>query len=222
VPTDAAPRARVSLPAIVANVRAAGGRVVDLRRDARGHGFAAVCDVLLAETEVDVLADAADLERVNIASDRVRSAGAADIPPQATFGLARGTHPAMALTGTVLGVKPLRAGEGVSYGYIHRAAADTRVALVTGGYGQGIPRSLGSRVSVTIAGQRFGIVGRVAMDVCVVDIGEAPVERGAAVDFFGDPEQGAPSIEEWARESGLTPLEIIAGVGLHSRREHIR
>ena len=54
----------------------------------------------------------------------------------------------MRLTGSVLLTKALRAGEGVSYGYTHRADADTRVALVTGGYAQGVVRGLGDRISV--------------------------------------------------------------------------
>ena len=155
-----APRARISLAAIVANVRAAANvgagaippAVVDLRRDARGHGFADVCAALLTETDVDVRADAVDVARSGIQSARVLLSGEADIPPETTLGLRSGTTPALTLMGTVLGVKPLRAGEGVSYGYTFRAPADTRVALVTGGYAQGIPRSLGNRVPVSIAG----------------------------------------------------------------------
>ena len=57
----------------------------------------------------------------------------------------------MSLRGTVLSVKALRQGEGVSYGHTYRAPSDTRVALVTGGYAQGIVRALGNRVDVMIA-----------------------------------------------------------------------
>jgi alanine racemase len=224
VHTDAAPRARISLNAVVANVRAAAGSgdVVDLRRDARGHGFAEVSAALLAQTDAKVLADAADLARAGGVPDRIRASGDADVDPATAFGLRPGTTPALSLVGTVLGTKRLHAGEGVSYGYTFRAFADTRVALVTGGYGQGIPRSLGNRVRVAIGTVQHPVVGRVAMDVCVVDIGTAEVARGDAVVFFGDPATGAPSLNEWSRESNLSPLEIVAGVGLHTRREYVR
>ena len=71
-----------------------------------------------------------------------------------------------AAVGTVLVVKPLRAGEGVSYGYTHRAARDTRIALVVGGYAQGIVRALGNRAPVLDRGgaasdRRPGRDGRV-------------------------------------------------------------
>jgi alanine racemase len=219
---DAAPRARVSLTAIVENVVAAAGpdAVVDLRRDARGHGADAVADALLSRTDVGIIADPADVVRWGSRSPRVRGAGRATISPAVVFGAGATGSPAMSLVGRVLGVKVLRAGEGVSYGYTYRAPADTWVALVTGGYAQGIPRSLGNRAEVTIGGRRHPIVGRVAMDVCVVAIGEAAVTRGAAAVFFGDPLAGAPGVTEWAAASRLTPLELVTAVGLHTQREH--
>lgn len=125
----------------------------------------------------------------------------------------------LTLTSRVVGVKTLRAGEGVSYGYIHRARADTRIALVTGGYAQGIVRSLGSRASVSVAGRRHPIVGRIAMDACVIDVGDAPVAPGDEVVFLGDREAGQPVVAEWADLTGLTPGEIAILIGLRAHRE---
>ena len=127
----------------------------------------------------------------------------------------------MRLTGSVLTVKPLQAGEGVSYGYTHRAPRDTSVALVVGGYAQGIVRALGNRVSVGIAGERHPIIGRVAMDVCVVDVGGARVLPRAEVVFFGDPAAGEPSLGEWVEATGLTARELATAVGLRAVREHL-
>ncbi|MCC4907292.1 alanine racemase C-terminal domain-containing protein [Microbacterium sp. cx-59] len=221
--TDADPRARVFATAIIANVRASGGSVVDVRRDARGHGLADVAAVLLESTDVLLLADPADLARHALSNPRILTSGVLpDVAPAVAFGLQPGTRPALSLRGTVLAVKDLKAGEGVSYGYAFRAPQDTRVALVTGGYAQGIPRSLGNRVAVGVGDARHPIIGRIAMDVCVIDIGDARVARGQSVVYFGDPEDGAPAVDRWAAESGLTALEIVAGVGLHTRREYVR
>lgn len=221
--TDADPRATVSLAAIVANVHASGGTILDLRRDARGHGLAEVARAVLDATDVILYADESDAVRIGVRSDRIRTSGAApDIAAATAFGVAVGFRPALTLRGTVLSTKALKAGEGVSYGYAFRAPADTRVALVTGGYAQGIPRSLGNRVSVSIGGAPHPIVGRIAMDVCVVEIADTVVARGDRVTFVGDPDAGAPSVAPWARESGLTPLEIVTGIGLHTRREYER
>jgi len=119
----------------------------------------------------------------------------------------------MSLRGRALGTKPLRKGEGVSYGYTHRAPHDTTVALVTGGYAQGVVRSLGNAVTVSIDGRRHRIVGRVAMDVSVVDVDHAAVTRGAEVVFFGD-----PSLAEWTDATGWTAAEIVAAVGVRADR----
>jgi alanine racemase len=118
----------------------------------------------------------------------------------------------------VLTVKPLLAGEGVSYGYTHRAPGDTRIALVTGGYAQGIVRALGNRVAVSVAGRRHRIVGRVAMDVCVIDIDSADVDRGADVLFLGDPSADEPGLGEWTAATGLTAGELVTVVGRRSER----
>ena len=126
--------------------------------------------------------------------------------------------PVMSLRGRALGTKALLRGEGVSYGYTHRAPHDTTVALVTGGYAQGVVRSLGNAVTVAIDGRRHRIVGRVAMDVCVVDVGEADVARGAEVVFFGDPAEGHPSLEEWTDATGWSAAEIVAAIGVRAER----
>jgi alanine racemase len=143
------------------------------------------------------------------------------LDPSTLFGLSANEHttPAMRLQGIVLATKALRAGEGVSYGYLYRAARDTRIALVTGGYGQGVVRSLGGLADVTFAGERYPIIGRVAMDVCVVEIGDAAIRRGDEAVFFGDSDAGEPAVSEWHTATGLTTAELVTAVGLHSNRQ---
>jgi alanine racemase len=217
------PVARISRAALTANAHAAWDRGIRsfdpsiLEADAWGHGSVLVREVLTAR---------------GIVAAEAPVAGAAAGPPVARpstglsasmlFGLPGAespARPALRLAGTVLSVKDLRAGEGVSYGYAYRADADTRVALVTGGYAQGIVRGLGGAVDVAIAGERHPIVGRVAMDVCVVDIRDAVVRRGDEVVFLGDPAHGEPSLDDWMRATGLFASELITMVGLRAIRE---
>lgn len=216
-----APVARISRAALTANARAAwerGIRSYDrslLDADAYGHGEALVRAVLAAE----------GLEPRNAGPGRPGDGHPVLLSPADFLGLPDAEHPAVTalrLTGTVLSAKDLRAGEGVSYGYAYRASADTRVALVTGGYAQGIVRALGGAVDVAIAGDRHPIVGRVAMDVCVVDITDAAVRRGEEVLFLGDPARDEPSLDEWVRATGLTAGELVTMVGLRAIREEAR
>lgn len=192
-----APVALVSELALRANAeRATGGRDDVLAADGWGHGAEWVASVL------------ADLGR-----------DAAALDAAVLYGLpGSGATPVLSLRGRALGTKPLLRGEGVSYGYTHRASDDTTVALVTGGYAQGVVRSLGNAATVAIDGRRHPIVGRVAMDVCVVDVGDTPIPRGAEVVFFGDPTAGHPSLAEWTDATGWSAAEIIAAVGARADR----
>lgn len=214
---DAGLRAVVSLGAIARNVQ--GMDRVDLRRDAFGHGFGAVCATVLEASGARILADLRDLASFDPGSDRIVAQDDGFPDPTPVFGLDGGGVPALAAFGTVLTVKVLRAGEGVSYGYTHVAGRDSRVALVSGGYAQGVVRALGNQASVVIGGHAFPIVGRVAMDACVVDIADADVRRGEEVMFIGA-RRPAASAADWAALTGLSALEIVSVLGMRTERTY--
>lgn len=226
-PRRSAPVATVSLHALRVNVESlllgTDGEfsVADLRRDAWGHGLGRVAHAL-RDLGVDAfIVDEAEVDRMEteFPGTAVSSLGTPTLDPHQVFGLAASGKPVMRLTGSVLLTKALRAGEGVSYGYTHRADADTRVALVTGGYAQGVVRGLGDRISVGVAGSLHPVIGRVAMDVCMVDIGTSEIRRGDEVVFFGG-EPGDPALGDWAAHSGLTAGELVTTIGLRAQRRY--
>jgi alanine racemase len=114
------------------------------------------------------------------------------------------------LDAEVLAVKRVGSGAGVSYGHTYRTSAPTTLALVAIGYGHGIPRKAGNRASVTLEGRRMPIVGRVAMDVLVIDAGDAPIAAGSRVVFFGDPTRGEIPLTEWADAVAENPYSLLA------------
>jgi len=130
--------------------------------------------------------------------------------------------PVARLTGRVVTVKAIRAGEGVSYGYIYRASSDGRIALVTGGYADGVPRSIGNHASVLVDGTRARMIGRVAMDVVVIDLGQARARAGDEVIFLGDPANGEPSVADWARVAKYDPVDVAASIGPRAARSYTR
>lgn len=216
----AAPVARISRAAVAANLgglRPDPGFAVDLRGDAYGHGAAHVAVWCAALGAGSARTDGGS----GVGPLREADAHATLLDAADLFGFAAGRSAALRLSGTALVVKDLRAGEGVSYGFRHRADHDSRIALVTGGYAQGVVRSLGNAADVVIAGKRHPIVGRVAMDVCMVDIGDSDVRRGDEAVFFGDPADGEPSAGEWAAATGLGIDEIVTAVGRRALREVI-
>ncbi|MET7947233.1 alanine racemase [Micromonospora sp. NPDC005324] len=134
-----------------------------------------------------------------------------------------GLHPAMTVRTSVVNVKRVPAGTGVSYGPEHVTATPTRLALLPLGYADGLPRAAGGRASVWLAGRRCPIVGRIAMDQCVVDAGDLPVTIGDPVVVFGptDGDQRPPTVVEWARWADTNPHEILTGIGARVAREHL-
>lgn len=202
-----------------------GGNVADLRRDAWGHGVLSVAHAVIAAGASRVLVDSAgEIDALGLEGIVGTTEGVADIDPVLLYGLPAGSNssaprPVMRLVGRVLSTKRLRAGDAVSYGYTHRAPVDTNVALVTGGYAQGIVRALGNRARVEIGGAERPIIGRVAMDVCVVDLEGTDVPVGAEVTFFGGEGPAVRNLSHWAEVTGLSAAELITVAGAHAVRE---
>lgn len=207
-------RAELDIDAITARATDAGG-VADLRRDAWGHGAAAVARALASAGVRAAQVDPADRAAVTAAGLTATDA-VPTIDGRMLFGLPR--EPALRVSTRVLAVKRLLAGEGVSYGYTHRAGTDTRIALIGGGYGQGVVRALGNRISVELGGRLHPVVGRVAMDVCVVDISDAPVAPGDEVVYFGGDGPARDALATWESASGLSAAELVCAVGLRAQK----
>lgn len=225
---SATPHVLLSRSAMEQNARGLlqDGGVVDLRHDAFGHGLDEVAPIVTAAGATGILVDAQqDVDRLAARGIRARLDGAADVAAHALFGIpdaaAADSPPVMRLEGRVLSTKPLLAGEAVSYGYTHRAPQDTRVALVTGGYAQGILRALGNRASVQIGVRTHPIVGRIAMDVCVVDLDGTDAEAGSPVLYFGGTGAMRNALAHWAEVTGLTALEMAVVIGRHGERSWI-
>lgn len=223
--SSALPRALISRSALTAAAVAAvreGGVRADLRRDAWGHGLLAVAHAVTVAGAREVRVDSeGEVEMLRLEGIVGVTTGEPDIDPSILYGLPSSNHdatPVLRLTGRVMSTKPLRAGDAVSYGYTFRASGDTTVALVTGGYAQGIVRALGNVALVEVDGILRPIVGRVAMDVCVVDLEgtEAPV--GAEVTYFGGTGPARDEIVRWSSATDMSAAELVAVAGSHAVR----
>jgi len=83
-------------------------------------------------------------------------------------------RPALTLRTRVALVRSLPAGHPISYGATCRLARPSRVATLPVGYGDGYPRALSGRGCVLLQGRRAPILGRVCMDMMVVDATDVP------------------------------------------------
>jgi alanine racemase len=126
---------------------------------------------------------------------------------------ALGLRPIMQLSAAVAAVRRVPAGTHVSYGYTHRTHEETTLALVPLGYADGVPRAASNRGAVSIRGRRCPVVGRIAMDQFLVDVGDGRVEVGDRAVLWGDPADGVPSAEDWAAAADTIGYEIVTRVG---------
>ena len=153
----------------------------------------------------------ATMTRPDLAFDMVR-------PGLATYGLSPvpergdlGLRPAMTVTCPVTMLRPVTAGESVSYGHTWTAARDTTLALIPAGYADGVFRLLSNRMQVSINGRRYPNVGRVCMDQFVVDLGPEAVDvaEGDQAVLFGPGDHGEPTAQEWADLLGTISYEVV-------------
>ena len=126
-------------------------------------------------------------------------------------------RPAMRVLAKTAGFKRVQAGQGVSYGYRYVAERATNLVLVPFGYGEGMPR-ISEGTDVLILGKRYPVVGRVAMDQFVVEVGDNQIPIGSEVVIFGDPQRGEPSVDDLARSAKTVNYEIVTRIGGRANR----
>ena len=204
--------------------------VADVAGDGFGHGAIRVAAAAVeAGATVVGVRDAREqraLECAGIAARIVRLPDAGSAVSAAMYGigpLAResGCIAALRVSARVMSLKTIEAGEAVSYGYTWRASVRTNLALVPLGYADGVTRAAGNIGRVLLAGAMRPIVGRVAMDVIVLDLGDDEVELGAEAVLFGGPAHGAATADEWAAALGISALEATSGIGARVARRWI-
>ena len=110
-------------------------------------------------------------------------------------------------------VKILPADTAISYGKTHRLTRNSKVAVLTAGYGDGIPRALSNKGEVLIAGRRCPILGRVTMDQTIVDVTDLPnVSPGDRVTLIGRQESAEIGVAEFSDWDNTIPWETLCSV----------
>ncbi len=121
--------------------------------------------------------------------------------------------PALTWKTRVIQVKPLAAGTPVSYGLTEKVTRDSRIAVLPTGYWDGYDRGLSSVGEVLIRGKRAKVLGRVCMNMTVVDVTDIPdAADGDEVVLLG--RQGTESIsaDELARKLGTITYEVVTRI----------
>ena len=125
----------------------------------------------------------------------------------------------LTLRGTISQVRQLQAGATIGYNRRGRVGKTMRVATVTVGYADGLPRAAGNgRCALRVREKEAPIIGDVCMDMCMIDVTHIPGAReGDAVEVFGD----ATPATIRAQQLHTIPYELFTGISMRVKRVYI-
>lgn len=133
--------------------------------------------------------------------------------------LCRRLRPVLRWEARVLSVRTIPAGQGVSYGWRYRAPKARRIATLGVGYADGYPIGLTNRSEGVVRGVRVPQIGRICMDMMMVDVSDVPdVAPGDSVILIGSEGGAGIRVEALAEWLNTTPHEITTRLGSRPKR----
>lgn len=132
-------------------------------------------------------------------------------------------RPVMAVKARIVQIRNIKAGETVGYGRTFLAGKDSRIAVISIGYADGIPRELsGGNEYVIIHGKRALVIGRICMDVMEADITEIEEAAvGDTVTVIGKDGEEFISAEDMAAGAGTITNELLSRMGKRLKKRYI-
>jgi Alr-MurF fusion protein len=125
--------------------------------------------------------------------------------------------PVIDWTSSISQVKMIHPGESVGYGRTFIAQKEMRIAIIPIGYADGFKRSLSNGVgAVFIDNQRCPVVGRVCMDMIMVDLGEIKIHSNVKVEIIGSNQ----SLTQFAKDCHTIPYEILTSISPRVHRSY--
>lgn len=131
-------------------------------------------------------------------------------------------EPVLTWKTAVHSVKSLETGTSISYGRTFVTARPSRIAVLPVGYADGYPRQLSNRASVLVRGKRAPVVGRVCMDLTMVDVTDIDgVTRGDEVVLLGRQGTEEIPVETLAEWEETIPYEIFCRISERVERLYL-
>lgn len=134
-----------------------------------------------------------------------------------------GLLPVLSLYAKVVSVRTLEKGECAGYGLAFRARKKTRLAVLSIGYADGVPRSLScGKGSVLIGGRKVPVAGRICMDQMLVDVTKVPqAKAGDIAVLIGRDGKEEISACDMAGQAGTISNEILSRLGQRLTRQTV-
>lgn len=121
--------------------------------------------------------------------------------------------PVMSYRARVIQTKWLERDTKVGYGCTFETQRKTRVAVLPVGYAEGYDRHLSNCGEVLLNGRRARVLGRVCMNLIVVDITDIDgVEQGSVATLLGEDGDARVTAEEWAAKIGTIQYEVVTRI----------
>jgi len=127
-----------------------------------------------------------------------------------------GLKPVMSLQSKIISIREVLAGESVGYGGLWTAESHTQVGVVACGYGDGYPRHISENTPVFVNGQETVILGKVSMDLIVVNLEGLDAEVGSDVELWGN----NVSVDTVAQSAETIAYELMCGVTQRVQKIH--
>ncbi|MFA5129615.1 MAG: alanine racemase [Patescibacteria group bacterium] len=122
-------------------------------------------------------------------------------------------QPALSWKATIAQVKTIPRGAPVSYGLTERVSRNSIIAVIPVGYSDGYDRGLSSIGQVLIHGRACKVLGRVCMNMMVVDVTDVPrVKNGDIAVLIGSQKTSTITAEDLASKCGTIPYEVLSRI----------
>lgn len=167
------------------------------------HTAASAAALLLPEARFDIV-------RIGIMQFGLWPSNSTKLTLEKEYKTSLNLIPALELKTVVAQVKTIQKGEPVSYGLTERVTKNTRLAVLPVGYFDGIDRKLSSRGHVLIRGKRCKILGRVCMNMCMVDASRvSPLKPNEIVTIIGRDMHQTVTADELAQDGETIHYEFV-------------
>ena len=124
-----------------------------------------------------------------------------------------GLNPVLSWKSRIIYLKSVPAGTPVSYAGTFRTRRPSFIATAAFGYADGFRRAFSNKAQVLVGGKRVPVVGRVTMDMTMLDVTDVPdVKVGDEVVILGRQGDAVLPVEELARWADTSPYEILCGI----------
>jgi alanine racemase len=123
-------------------------------------------------------------------------------------------RPVLALRARLISVRDVAAGQAVGYNGRWVAQRPSRIAVISAGYADGLPRTLVNRGRVIIRGRFAPLVGSISMDLITADVTDVPdVQLGDVATLYGADGKVSLYVSEVAQMLGTVTSELCCAIG---------